>query len=511
MPLTQDLADFSANAIQYVTRKINPEPWINLERSLEAMGDFSRELIKAMAVERMRLLPYSDVFSGGDGETVAMQNAYDSLMKEACCKAAIYQLFLPVCFLNLEMEPASDDPIDKEAAEFCRDNILRSRGGLPHLIESTLLPAGVKGWSLAERVDMRQERGRWRGRTMLREVKSKSHRHYDLEVDQYLNVTAVISRLDGMRRYPTSKFVIHRNMPMYENPKGTSEFRAVYRAAWMLDTVWKLRMAGLERYALPFFKATYPLGNTTIRSAMAASLKNARGDGFALFPAGAMVEAMDIAGKSQTDFSAAIDHLRQEIFLGVNLAYLQSVEGATPDARGDTSVSKQVTELRIWRAAADGENIINYQINPHYMELNYPGRDYPRAHFSGVNEADAMKEMEKYEKLLNMKFPVSMKSFISSAKIQPAMSDEDNMLLIQQKYMKQEAQAQQGGMGGGMGGTGAAGASDGGIGNIIGQLGSDAGFDDVSTMTQKAKPTMLEDDKPTEEAEGESEGKAHRE
>jgi hypothetical protein len=475
MPMMQQLADFSAGAIQKITRTINPEPWINLERSLEAMNDFSRELIRAIAVERVRLLPYSDVFGGGDGETVAMQNAYDSLMKEACCKAAIYQLFLPVCFLNLEMEPASDDPIDKEAADFCRDNVLRSRGGLPHLIESTLLPAGVKGWSLAEKIDMKQERGRWKGRTMLREVKSKSHRHYDLEIDQYLNVVAVISRLDPGKNWPTSRFIIHRNMAMYENPKGCSEFKAVYRAAWMLDTVWKLRMAGLERYALPFFKGTYPLGNTTIRSAMATSLKNARGDGFALFPSGAMVEAMDIAGKSQTDFAAAIDHLRQEIFLGVNLAYLQSVEGSQPDARGDTSISKQVTELRIWRAAADGENIINDQINPRYMELNYPGRDYPRAHFAGVNEADALKEMEKYEKMLQMKFPVSMKSFINATRSQPATSDDDNMLLIQQKYAQPPQQP-----GGGMDG----------LMNTAGQLDQTEGLSDVSIMTQK--PTLLD-------------------
>lgn len=495
--MLQKLADFSAGAIQSITRAINPQPWIDLDRSLEAMQDFSKELIRAIAVDRIRLLPYSD---GSDGETPAMQIAYDSLMKEACCKAAIYQIVLPLCFLNLEMEPASDDPIDKEAAEFHRDNILRSRGGLPHLVESSVLPSMVKGWGLAEKIEMNQERGRWKGRTMLREVKSRSHRHYDLEIDGFLNITSVISRID-QERYPTGRFIIHRNMPMYENPKGTSEFKSVYRAAWMLDAVWKLRMAGLERYALPFFKATYPGNNTTIRASLATSLKNARGDGFALFPAGAMVEALDIAGKSQTDFAAAIDHLRQEIFLGINLAYLQSVESSSGnnDPRGDSSVSQKVTELRIWRGAHDVVNIISDQIIPRFQELNYPGRDYPRPHFSGINEADALRELEKFEKLLAMKFPVSLQSMINAVKVQPALDDEDNLLLIAQKY---------GGMGGDPAAAGAAG-DDGGMAGIINRMASmkPSMNDSASIFTQKAKPTLMDDAKPSTEVESSAEGK----
>jgi len=493
MGMIQRLADFSAGVIQTATRLLNPEPWVQMERALASMQDYGKELIKAIAVDRIRLLPYSD---GSDGETPAMLSAYDGLMKEACCKAAIYQIILPICFLNLEMEPASDDPIDKEAAEFCRDNVLRSRGGLPHLIEATLLPAFVRGYSTAEKLEMNQEFGRWRGKTMLREVKSKHHRHYDLEIDSFLNVTSVISRIDGNKRYPTGRFIIHRNMPMYENPKGTSEFKAIYRAAWMLDTVWKLRMAGLERYSLPFFKATYPVGNTTIRAALQDSLKHARGDGFAIFPAGAMVDALDIAGKSQTDFAAAIEHLRQEIFLGINLAYLQSVEGQNSDARGDTSISKKVTELRIWKGADDAANIINDQITPRFMKLNYPGRDYPRAHFGGVNESDALKELEKYEKLLAMKFPVSMKSFINAVKAQPALSDEDNLLMISQKYQQQQDPSLAGGLSG--------------IGATLDQIGGrpQLNADSVSVFTQK--PKMMDDDS-GEEVEGVAEGKAQGE
>lgn len=562
MGLLQLAADGAAGVIQAVARRINPEPFVQVQQMLEAMDDYGREVIKAFAVDRMRLLPYDD---GQEGETPAMVQAYPQMMKEAPVKSAIFQIILPVCFLNLEMEPASDNPVDKEAAEFIKDNVTRSKGGVSHMVEGTLLPACVSGYSLAEKIWRPSERGRWRGRTMLTGIKSRSIRHYDLEIDKFLNVTKVIGRLD-QKPWPTSKFVIHRNMPMYEHPKGTSELKACYRPAWMLDTTWKLRMSGLQRYSMPFFKGTYPSNSTTIRNSLEKALKNVRGDGYALFPTGAMVEAIDIAGRSQSDFAAAVEHLRQEIFLAVNLAYMQSVQGSTPEGRGSAAISMGVTELRIWRLAEDLASIINDQIIPQLMAWNYPGRDYPVARFSGINDTDIMRELQIDKLMQDMGFPVSIQSLVARTKRQPALTPADTL--------RAPAIAQ--------GAGGATGTGDPSVPDVLPNLtqegfndGSDANGtmtnvyqiialqkaytagelersaaienacsigkvprdqaeklfpqatptqllpeqvgagtippvenDDVSTMTQKPKPTLMDDDQETEEAGGEEgEGK----
>ena len=68
-----------------------------------------------------------------------------------------------------------------------------------------------------------------------------------LLTDEFRNVVGV----QGLRFNPgvtfdPSKFVIYRHMPLFDNPTGMSDLRAVYSRWWMLDTVLKLRAVGLE-------------------------------------------------------------------------------------------------------------------------------------------------------------------------------------------------------------------------------------------------------------------------
>jgi hypothetical protein len=424
MGLLQRAQDLSAGVVQTAARWLNPQPYHEIVQMQAAFERRANEVIKSLATNKIRLLPY---FQSIDGETPQMRRAYRAMMREPTVRAAIYQLVLPCCFANLEMKPASDNPVDKEAAEFIKDCILNSHGGIVQIVEATILGAMIEGYSVAEKVWDECQQGRWRGRSILKKVAARDTRHYQVEVDEYLNITAIIGTID-QKTWPTSKFITYRNMPVYDHPAGTSEMKAVYRPAWMLDTVWKLRQAGLQRWSMPFLQAKYPLNNKPVLHALETALANAKGDGFIIVPEGAAVEAMQIATGSQADFAAAVSDLRTEILIGITLAHLQSSEGNTTDGAGDTSIHKEVTELRVWRYLTDlATLILNDQVTPQLMQWNYPGRDYPKAMFSGVNDKDVLRELEIDERTQRMGFPVSIKGLVERIKRQPALTPEDTL------------------------------------------------------------------------------------
>lgn len=423
MSILQTVSNMSSLALQTIARTLDPRPFAEIRTMMEAFEHRSQEVIKQMATGKIRLLPF---YSDMDGETPAMRRSYRAMMREPTVRAAIYQIILPSCFLNLEMQPASDHPIDKEAAEFMQWNITRARGGLVALVEATLLGGMIEGYSVAEKVWTEAQHGRWEGSTILKAIKARDTRHYQVEVDEYLNITSIIGTLNN-KFWPTTKFVTHRNMPVYDHPAGCSEMKAVYRPAWMLDAVWKLRQAGLQRWSTPYLMGKYPLNQKGVQTALEAQIRQARGDGYVVIPEGASIEALTIASGSQADFAAAVQDLRTEILIGITLAHLQSAEGSTKDGAGDTSIHKEMSELRIWRNAADLAGIIDDQITPQLMEWNYPGRDYPRALFNGVNDTDIKRELEIDEMLQRLGFPLSLAGIVQRTKRQPAADEADTL------------------------------------------------------------------------------------
>src|SRR5262245_26343688 len=174
-------------------------------------------------------LPY---FDDQTGETVAMRLAYRRMLADPNVKAAMLGKLLGVASLDLQVHPAKkQDAKDRTVAEFVQWMLTeRTKGGIPELAWNVLSGALVDGFSVSEKVWGVEDKGRYKGRYVLRHLKPKdTYRDLVLEVDEFRNVVGVKTlRNNAGQIYAPANFLIYAHLPMYGSPAGASDFRAVY-------------------------------------------------------------------------------------------------------------------------------------------------------------------------------------------------------------------------------------------------------------------------------------------
>lgn len=369
------------------------------ERNQKDLVDFfSEKLVSAFRAGRIRMLPYYDNLTA---ETPEHRLAYRWLLKEPVIKSAFMGKLLAVMSLDLQVDAASETPRDKEIASFVEESLRRCAGGPAEIVWSILFGALLEGNGIAEKVWGRIDRGKYRGRPTIRAVKAKDSHDYQIEIDEFNNPVLVRSRRTA-EEFPMSNFTFFSHMAAFSNPIGMSDLRAVYRAGWMLDTVWKLRAIGLERFTLPIFMSKYPQGRNDIRDSINDAVKKAKSLGYLTVPQEAAVEAIEMASKSGSDFDAAIKGLQEECFIAIQGATLQALAGNVTEGRGDSTVHKTTSELFVWYLSCAAATVINDQYIPDIVDLNYADSDYPTCWLGGVNDGDLKAALELDTGLLQL-------------------------------------------------------------------------------------------------------------
>ncbi len=350
-----------------------------------------------------RFLPFLDNFSNETGD---MRTAYRKmLIAEPAVKAALLSKVLAVAALDVTVQPASKNPRDQQIGDFVSYALDRSKGGTRKLVSSVLIPGLMDGYSICEKVWTRETRGPWKGLIRLKGVKSKDTARLYMEGDDFRNVTAVVDYFSS-RTYHPGNFVLWQHMPLFENPLGNSDFRAAYRPYWLMQTAWQLRAIAMERFGLPVLKGTYIEGSSQ-KASLETALQLLRGQSWFTIPEGAKVEAMELATRGTADFESAIADLRKEIYLAICGAFLFALEGNTPHGAGDTSIHQDTAELLQWALAAEIADLINDQLIPDLVDLNFEDADYPRASLGAVNVGELKLEMDIDTGLSKLGLPLS--------------------------------------------------------------------------------------------------------
>lgn len=415
------LYDRIKNGVSSFVRGLSPQPY------REAM--LMAEQIPSFAVStRMRLLPYIEGV-----ETQAMREAYRLLEKDPIIKSALEQMILPICSLDLEMKPVSKSAIGKEVAEFCGDMLRGMKDGIGGLVYKILYGGYTQGYSVGEKVHAIKNRGKWKGKVVLDNLKAKSYRDYQLEVDEYLNVTSVIGTRHNTT-YSTAKFVIYRHNPIYEYPAGRSELQCIYHMYWLKDTVLKLRGIGAERFSIPLLLAKYPQGATPIKTALQQALAIVKAGGQLVIPKEAEVTAVEMSTRSQSDFEAFLNYLDRQIMTGLTGASLQAMQGAENSQRGSSVVHRSIAELKPRRHADGVLEIIKTQILPEIVEWNYgPDVEVPTPLFRGLDDEDLLQRAQIDQILQQMGFDHSVQGMEAAYNRQQALSDEDKLIPLSVK------------------------------------------------------------------------------
>ncbi len=158
-----------------------------------------------------------------------------------------------------------------------------------------------------------------------------------------------------------------------------------YAEYWMYDTVRKLRMICLEKRSMPILKGTYR--DMAQRPSLETILQRIRWDNWIAAPEWAKIEAIETAGQAVDMYQKALEDLKQNIFIGIQGAFLQALEGSNPSARGNSLVQKSTSDLFKWYLMTLFLSVLNEQVIPDIADLNYAGLSgYPEAIMGGIDE-----------------------------------------------------------------------------------------------------------------------------
>lgn len=422
--------------------------WLTMTLNRFAAKPRLDEVIISQVISgRLRFAQYVDP---KEGETPAMRNSYRTLVKEPTIKSCLDTIVGGVAAGEIDVPPTDKSPRAAEVAELCKALIDNCRDGIIGIVQAIIGNGMIEGYVVAEPKWEVQRHGRWAGKVMLDQVKPKPTDDYWFEVDKFWNVTGIMSRFDPVTVYPTSDFIYWRHQGGYTpNPHGTSLLRSCYRSAWMLDTVWKLRGIGLERYTLPVILAKYPYGNDPVKLAMESAVKRLKATGYGVIPQEAMIEPLQMAQRGTADFEAAVKDLKEDVCIGMVGGSLQTLQGFTPGGRGSSAVHQSVVDNRIWMYANAICEIIYRQIYTPAVHWNY-GTDtpVPKPVLGGLNDEEVKKSLDLDEQLQRMGYPVSISGISERVRRSPGVGDD----ILKPPQAAQQGLGGMGGLFGGMGG-----------------------------------------------------------
>lgn len=379
-------------------------------------------------------LPYIDDYTA---ETPAVRAAYRKMLADPNVKAAVLGKTFGVAALELKLQPADKKNVrDKEVADFVKWNLTRRlAGGVPGLVWSVLFHSLVDGYSVSEKVFKPQDTGKYRNKIALAKLKPKdTGNDVILQTDEYRNIVGVLGlRYNAGEEFHPSNFLIYRHLPLYDLPTGMSDFRAVYSRWWLLDTTLKLRAMGLEKRALPMLVGHYQVSSQ--KTSLEAALAQVKYSNWMSVPENVRVEAVDIAGRGDDMFRSAVQDLKHDIFLGIQGAILQNLEGETTDGRGDSQVHKSTSDLWKWFLANSIESALNDEeegLIKDLVDLNYVVPEYPLATLSAVDVNELVQDMVIIQGLYTMKLPLSKEQLYEKFGYTPPEDPEDALVAPEQ-------------------------------------------------------------------------------
>lgn len=402
---------------------------------------------------RIWFLPYADRTATGD--THEIRAAMRLMLRDPYVKSGWLSQVLGVLSQDFQVHVHSDDKgsdLAEEQSRFVRHCLENVDGEMVGIGTAILTNLGSDGFSLAEKVWQTESRGKYAGKWTLRDLKPKDpNGKLTLVGDEYRNITGV--RVDRTGdTYPISDFTYTRYLHCFDEPYGMAAFRAAYGAYWMRDTLRKLRVIHHQKKASGMLKGTFQ--DPAHKGPLEEVLKRAASSTWMAVPEGIQVEAIGLSQASEPDYKSFDESLREETLVGIALAHLHILQGGVSDARGDTKVHKSVADLGPWLLTYLLQTVINRQIIPDLIDLNYPwASNYPRVTLGGVTNQEILETLQILEGAQRAGFKPSRSYFANALTIQEAdPNDPDDQLQPPAGGGAPGPFGGMGGMGGGFGG-----------------------------------------------------------
>lgn len=269
--------------------------------------------------QNLKLMPYNPddlVRSKAKGLKI-----YQEMVREPYIKAPLLQKKTKVLNIGWDIQAASKEAKDIEIAAFVKWNLSTQLGGSFKRDILEMLDALDTGFSVSEMVYGIAPEGKYKGKVVIKNIKSKDPYYFDFETDPFGNLgprgLVLNSTAGGKQNLDVNKFVIFSFLMRYENFYGNSDLRAAYRAYWIKDTAWKLRCVYMERYSGNNLKGKYPKNDPTAKAALLEIFKTWQQETGIALPEGVEVDVLNIATSSMSEYERSIADCNKEMQIGI--------------------------------------------------------------------------------------------------------------------------------------------------------------------------------------------------
>lgn len=330
---------------------------------------------------------------------------YDEMRKsDGTVKATVLSCSLPIRRANWFIEPATQEKIDIEIADFVHNSLFEWQTMtwddiLRHAL--LMLPFGVMAF---EKVFTTKE---WEGKTYVCWQKLAPRMPKTIRAWQTENGG------DGLQQYrftgetvsiPMEKLLVFVNEKEGDNWWGTSILRAAYKHWYMKNTFYKIDSIAFERQGLGIPYAKIPDGASEPDRAKAENiLKNMRAhhQAWLVIPTDYEIGFLDMGAGSLRDPSTSIAHHNREIAKSILAQFLElgSTEGT-----GSYALSEDQSGLFLQALEAFANNIkdtFNQYAIKQLVDLNFDGvKYYPKLTYNGISRVDTDKLATAYSSLI---------------------------------------------------------------------------------------------------------------
>ncbi len=310
-----------------------------------------------------------------------------------------------------EVQPASQDAMDVEIAEFIKTNFQNLEG----TFEDNLLNIFTAldfGFSLTEKIWYRIEKGQFAGKIGLKSLKTREPFYYQFESDNFGNLRKdgiiycgpgsyenevkgndenVIQSLNNYiygRRLPIDKFVIYSYNREFSNHYGRSDLRGAYRSWWSKELLIRFMNMYMERFGMPTHVAKVPKSmSKPDKEKLQVVLDRVQSKYSIVITEDVAIELLNAGTGGEGSFRESIEMHNKFISRSILVPDLMGFN--TMSGGGSYALGKKHFDVFLWILQKLGrdleETVIGEQIIKQLVDYNYSNvEDYPKFKFESI-------------------------------------------------------------------------------------------------------------------------------
>jgi len=287
---------------------------------------------------------------------------YRDMMNDVEVSSALNSKRNAVIASSFQVIPASNEPDDRERAEFIEWNFAAMSGSVEDLIWNVLSSCQF-GYSVIEKLydisdwTSKATGARHKGLYVLSGYKPKNPEDYAFKTDIYGMLDEFLLRpfyqIMGVP-VPIEKFIVHIYNPQFGWPHGYSDLRAVYKHWWSKDFLIKWWNIYCETFGMPTRVARYPK-NTYAPNAgtdlasqklLGEILENIQNATAITLPDDIKLDFIQVANGGWAAFDHAIQYHDRAIKMGIQGQVLTSGQGGSGSGGASYALAKEHGETK---------------------------------------------------------------------------------------------------------------------------------------------------------------------